>query len=670
MKNLNIIALLLLLVGCSSNTHRHKISADTLEQRYLSLWESVDEFKKVPPLIAHIGASTANKTAIWVLLNETQLLSENRDWQLQCGPHGNVPLYESIYDPKFSTAQLIVKRDKHSNQLRCTLKVGNLVTEHKLLLPKVGDTNHQDPSTYSFLAYSCNEPFTTKERNGHQGILKRDISLWLRMQARALGEDSQQQLPFQPEFVLGLGDQIYVDPDPESDEPIAFFGGDRSDKWLIEADTETLYAAFRTVYKYNFSYPPLDGALSKLSSKMMWDDHEIRDGWGSQGDEHKGKWPEYFKIARHAFIANQLLRNILPDTITQAQYDKLISDESVLHQQFQHRQKTHFLMLDSRSTRNTHNAPPLFESSTQNQVNRWLQQGSKNQGDLYVLTVGTPLFPSKGEKTGFFAKNFVLPFKKGLIDDVRDAWASRQNEPSRQQLIAQLRQHFADNPQDRLLVLSGDVHYSSLFALAINGRIFGHEVVTSGIAHSLPSGGATAQYLFNIAKEVGNVTVKPLGKITDSTTFAEIIVIENDDAKSPDLKLVFHANGTKVNIPGNYHNHPSHVLANTDLIIDRHSIPAIHKRWYHKYNLNFTHGEHLKEAAFLKSNVKPAGTIISLDLGQLSKLDLKISKIKRDIISGIQQQSIFCTVADSDYETSLATDWFLSKEKYSCIRLK
>jgi hypothetical protein len=49
----------------------------------------------------------------------------------------------------------------------------------------------------------------------------------------------------------------------------------------------------------------------------MWDDHEIRDGWGSHRDSGSvaDTMANYFRIARHAFIANQLLRSYAPGSI-------------------------------------------------------------------------------------------------------------------------------------------------------------------------------------------------------------------------------------------------------------------------------------------------------------------------------------------------------------------
>jgi hypothetical protein len=43
---------------------------------------------------------------------------------------------------------------------------------------------------------------------------------------------------------------------------------------------------------------------------------------------------------------------------------------------------------------------------------------------------------------------------------------------------------FRDHPEHRLLILSGDVHFSEVLELSDEGgRIFGHEIVSSGLVH-------------------------------------------------------------------------------------------------------------------------------------------------------------------------------------------
>lgn len=74
----------------------------------------------------------------------------------------------------------------------------------------------------------------------------------------------------QPAFILMMGDQVYLD----EDEPDAFATHRHSDK-------ATRRRAIAEMYRDNWSRGPVRHILANLPTYMIWDDHDIRDGWGS-----------------------------------------------------------------------------------------------------------------------------------------------------------------------------------------------------------------------------------------------------------------------------------------------------------------------------------------------------------------------------------------------------
>ena len=633
-------------------TEAQGISPDVLHERYQQIWKTVrlDQMPlPLPVMVAHLGASAGNQITVWVK-SENGRNTGARNWGLTCDGTDAVSVREEVHDRCFGVSKLAVTRnDGNTASLLCSLSMGG--SSSTVTIPVLPLALNQEP--FSFLAYSCNEPFSTE---GRAGILARDLSLWLRMHARASEENSGGQLPKRPQFVLGVGDQIYVDPDPEvTPQPLAFFKGKRSDKFLIRNDPESLYAALDTVYRYNFSLPPLVWAFSKLPSFMMWDDHEIRDGWGSQGDELREPMRSYFPIARHAFIAHQLLRSYAPGAIDQRGYDALVAGCETLHRQFSHGERTHVLMLDSRSTR----APggEIFEKTARQAVREWLARGRNGQGDLYVLTVGVPLFPSR---------TLTIAGGHNIEDDLRDGWDSRPNRESRARLLEMLANHFAanENKSDRLLVISGDVHYSSLYFLSLNDRVIGQEVVTSGIAHSLPWIARKLNWALDSASRVEQFQVYAAGKINESASFAELIVDHGPPDQAPDVKLVFHANGTRAS--------DGWQLGNTNLLA-----PQNRPLWYHTYQYEYEYEfEHLTKANLVadRDGAIPAGTIMPLPLGKRPQMKTTRSFFQRlrgleSVWSAIQAQSVFCRVLDTNYNTTLAYSWNLNELTSSCVRL-
>jgi hypothetical protein len=73
-----------------------------------------------------------------------------------------------------------------------------------------------------------------------------------------------------PHFVLMMGDQLYVD----EDEP------DVLDQHF-ESPSGVRRRALAEKYRLNWSREPVRKVLASVPTYMMWDDHDVRDGWGS-----------------------------------------------------------------------------------------------------------------------------------------------------------------------------------------------------------------------------------------------------------------------------------------------------------------------------------------------------------------------------------------------------
>lgn len=101
--------------------------------------------------------------------------------------------------------------------------------------------------------------------------------------------------------ILG-GDQVYMDDT---------FGEDLRDFDSTNL-TEARLKIFRTYSKYwgDHSYRKI---LARLPCMLMWDDHDIIDGWGSREEaflkKNKQKWSEYGNLQKSAFWEMQGIRN-------------------------------------------------------------------------------------------------------------------------------------------------------------------------------------------------------------------------------------------------------------------------------------------------------------------------------------------------------------------------
>ena len=73
-----------------------------------------------------------------------------------------------------------------------------------------------------------------------------------------------------PQFVLMMGDQVYLD----DDDPDVFDGH-------FESTSPVRRRAMAEKYRLNWSREPVRRVLANVPTYMIWDDHDIRDGWGS-----------------------------------------------------------------------------------------------------------------------------------------------------------------------------------------------------------------------------------------------------------------------------------------------------------------------------------------------------------------------------------------------------
>ena len=118
----------------------------------------------------------------------------------------------------------------------------------------------------------------------------------------------------QPSFIVMMGDQVYLDEDP----PDIF-------EEHVNADRATRRRAMAEKYRFNWIREPVARLLANTPCYMVWDDHDIRDGWGSlasdsptmaakhpRGAQIFGKCSVFFEDARDVFWHFQGCRNPRP----------------------------------------------------------------------------------------------------------------------------------------------------------------------------------------------------------------------------------------------------------------------------------------------------------------------------------------------------------------------
>jgi PhoD related phosphatase len=215
-------------------------------------------------------------------------------------------------------------------------------------------------------------------------------------------------------------------------------------------------------------------ALATIPSVMMWDDHDIFDGYGSHPTEIQNceVVKTLYDAARAAF---ELFQHRAADPKTLIVKTK----KGPLSRAFAFR-GFYLVTLDNRTER-THNQ--IMSEAHWQAFKQCLTKVPKKSTLLVVVPI-PPIYLT------FRATERLLRFAPGrqeLEDDLADHWSAPAHQGERSRLLKNLEQVYDRGRQ--IMILSGDVHVGGAgVARKKDGTVFAHQIIASGIVHPPPSG--------------------------------------------------------------------------------------------------------------------------------------------------------------------------------------
>lgn len=304
-----------------------------------------------------------------------------------------------------------------------------------------------------FLLMSCHNP-TVSAADGFDGH-----AVWADL-PQIVGRESNKNV----RFALLVGDQIYAD------------------EWeaalLEEEGEQARLRLYLEAYRRFWSNIHYRRVLCSLPAVMIWDDHDITDGWGSRADsfvgetsEFKPEWKRLFSSAFEAFSLMQANRNPAPlasDTKNGLDFCFRVGGWG-------------FIFMDLRTNRNWREGKLLGDD----QASRIMEWVEANRQQLQTIFVISPVVFSHGSPVledltvtvwpwvmkivnwlgkGNWGGGLQTKFDKSLgdiRDDIRDSWACKENAGQTDQTLDFLfgLQNDAANPIG-VVILSGDIHTS------------------------------------------------------------------------------------------------------------------------------------------------------------------------------------------------------------------
>ncbi|MES2309507.1 MAG: alkaline phosphatase D family protein [Verrucomicrobiota bacterium] len=309
-----------------------------------------------------------------------------------------------------------------------------------------------------FLIMSCHNPFTSLE-DGEEGF-----AVWGQI-SRVIEENKNVR------FVILAGDQIY--------------GDEIEAKVKKEKDPQIRLRLYLFLYKKFWNHLSYRKILSRLPAMMMWDDHDITDGWGSREDSFKDEkssefsshWSALFQTAKEAFTVMQASRN--PDPLDQKEGFDFCFKVG----------RAGFCLMDLRSHRNVR-LPRITTEKQRALVKSWVAQ-HRNEIDTFffvstvVFSHGAPLIEDWVLKYWFYFLDFLkllkkIKFLKGwtkslsdrvgdLRDDINDSWGAEVNAGEADEILEFLfdLQNSKTEKPVHVVILSGDIHtpgYATLYS--------------------------------------------------------------------------------------------------------------------------------------------------------------------------------------------------------------
>ncbi|MDQ2646205.1 MAG: alkaline phosphatase family protein [Myxococcota bacterium] len=264
----------------------------------------------------------------------------------------------------------------------------------------------------------------------------------------------------QVDLILHAGDQIYADSPPVG--------------WL---ESEKHVGAYRRHYVSTWSHPDVAAVLSTCPSLMMWDDHEIYDGWGSNDNDDTAKALERYRAAEQAYREFQDPQNP-PDRLAGglgwiAKYGDLA-----------------IVAVDARSRRSWASGSVAGKEQLDDlelKLGELSQLGLKH---LY-LVLGTPVV----NVPLIAAEKVVQLAVPSGLDDIRDGWTASKNRAECERMLRSLMTFAAHSPTTQVTLLAGDIHLGTLAQITTQlpfgrnqakPRLF--QVTASGIGRPTPRG--------------------------------------------------------------------------------------------------------------------------------------------------------------------------------------
>ncbi|MBD1937762.1 alkaline phosphatase D family protein [Microcoleus sp. FACHB-68] len=323
----------------------------------------------------------------------------------------------------------------------------------------------ENPTEVNFGLYSCHQPY--------HGQTTVNLKMWDKFYQELWDANAQ--------FVLAAGDQVYVDGEKELDIW----------KWLKNVKKHNpsrndMVSWYRDIYQGYWGLPEVQRIFQSFTTYMIWDDHEIVDGWGSYTPQELAakldvSW-ELRNFKEHINLAHEMF-SAAKQVYREYEHSHNPHTDPNL-EQFDYEFScgiSHFYVLDMRGHHDFNRQElRLLGAEQWQRFETWLNAQYDSSARVLFIVSPVPVAHFKS----FVVNTFDVPYFK-YTDDFRDHWDHDSNWSERNQLLEKVFQ-FSQETKRPVVFLSGDVHMGAVFKISHqkfpSARVF--QLTSSGISYA------------------------------------------------------------------------------------------------------------------------------------------------------------------------------------------
>ena len=338
---------------------------------------------------------------------------------------------------------------------------------------------------FQFALFSCHMPYRQSGLFGKRTEVH-NLEMWDFLGASLRRHGAEIDL------VIAGGDQCYTDGVPTLDIWRYLNRRMRKEGETLLPDEASMLSWYRDVYCGYWGFPGVQEVFDSFPTYMIWDDHELGDGWGSYYAREDGAGgivhrmlPAYEeKGLTHAEARRLAARMFRAGKKAYLEYEHShnpSTGEGVFDYSFR-RGGCAYYVLDGRGHRDVNRDSFRILGREQfDRFERWAANVDPEETPFLFVVSAVPVLHTRAGLAN--ADERWLMEHAGLDDDLRDSW---EHEIHDEECSALLQVLFDATARGiRVCILSGDVHVSAVFSLDDGAGRRIYQLTSSAITYGL-----------------------------------------------------------------------------------------------------------------------------------------------------------------------------------------